>query len=544
MYWRQNWRQEPYDSCRDMFLPEGMLVSNNYDNPVHYIQNAIYRQFCYLGSTPMMNTNTGMVIEKFSEPLPLVRESWNEFTQHSLRGHFSYSVVPIVYAISVSAVIIWFLTIFVFTNYSIKPSMLLKASSLLSSVYILVVIVKSIVILHNQQRNAFLHGAKLLTELNTNKAINIIDVIIILLLQINQVQVIMRFFSRQSDKRLTFYVGVIASITSQTIWGVSIFHRFRSDDEAGDILPAFIYLVRIAMGLCYAAIITVFFATKYKFIIANKSIWLLTLLTVILIYSPVAFFITDVSNAFIYELSDIFSVVTYMICVVIPWEWCNKFNLLMKMKEKEGVLGRRFYEDEVYELDRFELFVEELVHDSDDDNGGEGQQTFISAETESRQASSSRPLLNQSVQPSPQKSGGDVAVTEANDESTKSAKVISALQKSKNIFLTFTDSIIAAGFAIPRSVSVSTQTIAARIRDGEIVPQLKEPVFNSRSISGVLESSSRVTAAAAAAAAAPVPQPSSSEDVSPLQHTTTRNRRNVYVYTRKEVVLDQDDYDE
>ena len=60
--------------------------------------------------------------------------------------------------------------------------------------------------------------------------------------------------------------------------------------------------------------------------------------------------------------------VNYVIGVVIPWEWCNKFNLIMKAKEKEGVLGRRFYEDELYELDRFELFVEEQMPE-DEDNG-------------------------------------------------------------------------------------------------------------------------------------------------------------------------------
>ncbi|RLV95207.1 pH-response regulator protein palH/RIM21 [Spathaspora sp. JA1] len=510
-----------------------MLVSNNYNNLVQYVQNAIYQQVCYLGKSPMMNTNTGMVIEKFSEPLPLIRQSWNDFTRNNLRGDFSYSVVPIVYAIAVSAVIIWFLTIFVFTNYTIKPSMLLRASSLLSSIYILITIIKSIIILHGQQRNAFLYGAQLLQELNSNKAINIVDVIIILLLQINQVQVIMRFFSRQSDKRLTFYVGVIASITSQTIWGVSIFHNFSPNNEAGDILPAFIYLVRIAMGLCYAAIITVFFVTKIQFIIANKSIWLLTLLTFLLIYSPVAFFIADVSNAFIYELSDIFSVVTYMICVVIPWEWCNKYNLLMKMKEKEGVLGRRFYEDEVYELDRFELFVEEMVHESDEDNGGGGQGERLISNDQNEVSEGS----NDRTQRGPsRKAGGEVVVTEVSNEISTTAKVLSALEKSKVAFLTFTDDIIATGFAIPRSVSVSTQSIAARIRDGELAPQFKEPIFTSGTTSEPFEGSSRT---AGSGTNINVPR----ADSVPVQNTT-RNRRNVYIYSRKEVVLDQDDYDE
>ncbi|KAK7678628.1 hypothetical protein QCA50_018351 [Cerrena zonata] len=44
--------------------------------------------------------------------------------------------------------------------------------------------------------------------------------------------------------------------------------------------------------------------------------------------------------------------------------------MIMKIKEKEGVLGRKFYEDEMYELDRFELFVEQDT-DNENSDGGE-----------------------------------------------------------------------------------------------------------------------------------------------------------------------------
>ncbi|CAI5759970.1 unnamed protein product [Candida verbasci] len=490
MYWRNTWWEgKIYPSCEDITLSEGMLVSHNYDAPVQYIQQAIYRQICYENSIPVLNTNVGLVIDKFSQPLPLVAESWVQFTRHSIRGTFNYSVVSIIYAISVSAVIIWFLTIFVLTNYTVKPTWLLKMSTLLSTVYIAVVVIKSIIILHIQQREGYLHGAKLLDEINSNKAVNIIDLIVVLLLQINQVQVIMRIFQRQKDKRLTFFVGLIASLTSQVIWGVSQFYFFDENNEAGDILPAFIYLVRIAMALCYAAIITVYFISKIKIIVANKKIWLLTLLTFILIYSPVAFFIADVSNAFVYELSEIFSVVNYVIGVVIPWEWCNKFNLIMKKREKEGVLGRRFYEDELYELDRFELFVKQdeenhSSNDDDDDNTSTPKETDLSN------------------------------------------KFLSTVERTKHAFLALTDTIIAAGFAIPRSVSVSTQSLKNK-RDEEFNNQETNQHLNkidNATMNQLVNTDSSTVA-------------TSENNVTSI-NTHSRNRRNVYVYARKEVVLE------
>ncbi|CCG24140.1 Rim21 protein [Candida orthopsilosis Co 90-125] len=518
MYWKNTWWEgKPYPSCEEIKLNEGMIISHNQNYPVQYISKAHYVQNCYRDSIPVLNTNVGLVIDKFTKPLPIVAESWANFTHHNTRGSFSYSVVSIVYAIAVSAVITWFLTIFVFTNYTIKPSWLLKLSTLLSSVYILVVVIKSIIILHSQQREGYLHGAKVLNEINENKAVNIIDLIVVLLLQINQVQIIMRLFQRQKDKRLTFYVGCAASLTSQVIWGISQFHYFDVNNEAGDILPAFIYLVRIAMALCYAAIITVYFISKIQIIIANRRIWLLTLLTLILIYSPVAFFIADVSNAFIYELSEIFSVVNYVIGVVIPWEWCNKFNLIMRAKEKEGVLGRRFYEDESYELDRFELFVEEQMpeeEDGDEDDPGSSNPNDVEATQDRRDLNSS----------------GTTSIHVSSDieakEFSAAKKVLHALQASKKAFLTLTDNIIAAGFAIPRSVSVSTHSFTGRSKDPHNVDLDEE--IDARVHSNVARGRSSVDRTAR----------EGPPEFNTASSTTSRNRRNVYVYAKKEVVVD------
>ncbi|KAL6451176.1 RIM21 pH-response regulator protein palH/RIM21 [Candida maltosa Xu316] len=529
MYWRTTWwAGKVYPSCKNIELPEGMLISKQSDKfPITLISKAIYKQICYQDSVPVLNTNVGFVVDKIASPLPIITESWREFTRDSLTGSFAYSVVSIIYAISVSAVIIWFLTIFVLTNYTIKPSWLLKASTLLSSVYICVVVIKSILILHGQQRDGYLHGAKLLNEINDYKAINIIDLIVVLLLQVNQVQIIMRIFPRQKDKRMTFFVGMIATLTSQIIWGISQFYSFGTDTESADILPAFIYLVRIAMALCYAAIITVYFISKIQVILANKKIWLLTFLTSILIYSPVAFFIADVSNAFVYELSEIFSVVNYVIGVVIPWEWCNKFNLIMKAKEKEGVLGRRFYEDEIYELDRFELFVEEQIPETDDGNGNRNSDSDDDGDNDDdddhgeTNMSESNRLIREMSSPG----------IEADTVPT-SQKIMHALTTTKKAFLTITDSIIAAGFAIPRSVSVSTQSLSAKSRNSQAIPHMKEvvPEINpemfiqhndNQQRDTQLETSSEQNMASSAAS-----------------NGNTSRRRNVYVYSRKEVVLD------
>lgn len=476
----------------------------------------------------MLNTNVGIIVNKFSNALPVVQASWVNFTRNDAKGSFAYSVVSIVYSISTLAVITWFLTLFVLTNYTIRPSLLLKLSTSLSSVFLLITVIKSIVVLHNQQRQGFLHGALLLDSINSSVYLNVIDLLVVILLQINQAQIIMRIFLRQNDKRLTFFVGVIASITSQVIWAVTKFHRFKDVDEARDILPAFIYLVRIAMSFCYAALISVFLLTKINYIIANRDIWLLSLLTMILIYSPVAFFIADVSNAWVYELSEIFSVVTYVICVVIPWEWCNKINVILRKKEKDGVLGRRFYEDELCELDKYELFVE-LDQDNDDDNDKKPDKNAPTNSTQAQVLTTSDSDVNTPILIDKQQN---------QKRSKKTTKLLASLEQATHVFLDLTDKIIATGLAIPRSVSVSTPSFTGNA--GNDSPQDIGERMNTREASS--------------------PQPTHTTDGPRVQHSNSSNnhlgieefnsgnenhnrRRDVFVYSRKEVIIDFSDDD-
>ncbi|MCH0628452.1 hypothetical protein JNB11_00460 [Kocuria palustris] len=461
MYWRYTWWEyQDYRLCSEIPLPQGLVVSAKGDF-LHFVDEALYTPACYKDKVPMLNVVMGYVMHQYSKALPVARELWTEFA-HTLRGRFANSVVAIIYLISVSAVLTLFLTIFVLTNYTIKPLMLLKLLSVLLLAYILAVVIRLITDLHQQQSVGYLKGLLVLDTLNKLVWLQILDLITVFLLQVNQVQVVMRIFQRQKERRMTLLIGVFCAVCSQVIWGIAKFATFPNNQEAADILPAFIYLVRIAMAVCYATIVLVFMLSKIHYIYHNLKIWVILGLTFVLIYSPVAFFVADVSNAFIYELSEVFSVVTYVICVVLPWEWCNKFNMIMKVKEKEGVLGRRFYEDEMAEIDRYEIFEDKLDDDS------------VLATGDHDALLGKRAKLRQKM------------------AGAEWERVQNAYQLLKQAVLKVTDGIIAAGFLIPRSVSVGTDDVTPR-----------DPV-----------------------------------------RTTTNPRHNVYVYDRREVVIDFSDGEE
>lgn len=548
MYWRSDeWQEDLYPACEQLSLPDGLLISQNTSFGSQFIRRSIFQQKCYRQSVPMLNTNNGLMLNKFADLLPIAEQTWHDFTGNSSKGSFAYSVVPVLYSISILAVITWFLNIFVITNYTIKPSILLRASTTLSSIYLLITVIMAIVELHKQQKQGFLHGAMLFDCINSSLALNIIDLIVVFLLQINQVQIIMRIFLRQKDKRLTFFVGIFASITSQVLWAISRFHSFSDDSEAGDILPAFQYLVRIAMGVCYAALVSVFVLMKINYIIANKKIWLITLLTVILIYGPVAFFIADVSNAWVYELSEIFSVVTYDICVVIPWEWCNKYNSIMKAKEKEGVLGRKFYEDELYELDRFELFVDE--EDEDDENNNNENDDESGNESDNEGGNENNEHNNRHILP---RSGENTykgyrpVHFDGNNEGFGS--IYETYRRTKETFLNITDHVIAKGLAIPRSASVFTGTPVSAHNDevfrmDNLNHRRADPMDTGLENQKDYRNTDRNNTIRFASNN-DIHRTNSSSNwrhSNNLNNSTAQNRRDVFVYSTREVIIDASD---
>lgn len=507
MLWTYKDTAEVYELCNPIYLAEGVLISHDFDQTVRYIRDGIYHQQCYLNQSPMLNSNVNLVMNRFSQTLPVVQASWQQFIKDSNGGTFIFSVIPVIFSVSILSVITWFLTIFVMTNYTIKPSPLLRINATASSIYMLMTVIKSIVVLHEQQKHGYLHGLSLLESLNHLVYLNVIDMVVSFFLQINQAQVVMRLFLRQSDKRTVFLVGLFVSVCSQTMWGIMKFHKFHSDNEMEKILPAFTYLTRIAMGISYAAIYTAFMLTKLKTLMLHRNIWALSLLTLVLIYAPVIFFIADVSSTWVYEMSEVFSVATYVVCVVLPWEWCNQYNVIRKQIEKEGVLGRKFYEDELYELDKFEIFVEESDADTQD---GSDNHTF-----------GSRSLLL-SIQTRDSHPG--TSVHGVQKELSKFGFLSQGLDVAKNTFVSITDKIIATGLAIPRSLSTGSSTDAPVVNNSEMRSngQKAQGQEEASSDSRQEELRNRVSRPANA-------------DSGPAR------ARNVFVYSTKDVVIDMDD---
>ncbi|ODV59322.1 Rim21p ASCRUDRAFT_37629, partial [Ascoidea rubescens DSM 1968] len=298
-----------------------------------------YKPFCYFSKPVYLSNNMN---ELFNNQLIDIQNDWNKYSRDPNDGLFFYSIFPTIYSITASTVVTIFLSIIVFTNFNSKPSFLLKVGTVLASINLTLLLIVSIIFLEKNHEALNSNSGDLFIDfLSSYKPFNIIDFLAILILQFVQVQIIMRIFSRQKEKRFTFFMGGILSIISQVIWAVSTY----SSSHVFALLPAFVYLLRISLSVIFSVLIGIYCFMKRK-IIFQKKLILITTLTFLTINLEFAFFIADVSNLWVSELSEIFNTCCYVISTVLVWEWINRVHHMEKIKEKSGILGRPFYEEE------------------------------------------------------------------------------------------------------------------------------------------------------------------------------------------------------
>jgi hypothetical protein len=379
--------------------------------------------------------------------LPVMQANWEAFLLTETGG-FKYSVYPLFYSLTVSTVICIFLAIIVFTNHTQRPSWLLRISSFLGTVNLVILLGRAIAELGTQHDLGFASGEKLLDELQKDYTFSIIDFIFVLLAQFAQVQLIMRLFNRVKEKRVGFVLGGTLSISAQVMWGVSTFSTFDEEGESDiTILPAFTYLLRIALAMMYCGLIIIYGIGKRRYIF-HRDLILLTILTFITINFQFGFFVADIADVWVSELSEVFNTTIYLSVTVIPWEWINRVHTIERHQQTEGILGRPVYEDEYDAMARYEI----ITHD-DNENGHQDEGEV----------------------PTPPGSRGQTPLQFASHKLGQKLK--NSLVQTSNALLYFTDQVIAYGLAVPRSVSANSSTKVEESRKKKQLNPVRREVF-------------------------------------------------------------------
>lgn len=336
--WRYDRVAPDYDSCRmlNATVP-GILI----------LQEPPVVEFLASGFQYEPGCSNGFPIYAAMRQLPYpmfpqVAEDWQLYISHGY-GLFHEGIYPVMFVVAACFALTLFLLILVFANYTRNSLVLLRAALMLATAYLVAFFVTFLVKLSAQGNRGYTSLSELVLFLRYLTAFLVVDLVVVLLLQICQVQVVMRLFNRQKDKRTAFYVGTLLLVGNQVIWAVATFDN--SSVVTSLVLPAFIYLLRIAIAILYLGLVCIFIFLR-RDIVCQRLIALLTLVTFLVVNSSVVLFVFDVASVWVLDLSEVFNVACYVAAVVIPWEWVNLVELLQLVREKNNVLGREIYEEE------------------------------------------------------------------------------------------------------------------------------------------------------------------------------------------------------
>ncbi|ODQ77083.1 hypothetical protein BABINDRAFT_163818 [Babjeviella inositovora NRRL Y-12698] len=443
--WRNSEDLTHYASCDILDLPAGILISQDPYILTSFPEGtAKYQPRCYNG-IPLLPAMRKLPYKTF----PIITADWANYTSTD-GGRFGYSIYPIIFSISTCTTLTVFLTVMVFTNYTRNPSMLLKSALLGASCYVLMCFIIAIRKLNEQHNLGYLSSDMLVDFYSSNIALSVIDLISVVLLQISQVQIVMRLFNRQKDKRIAFFAGVTLSLCSQVIWAVSQFGD--GSETTLVILPAFIYLLRIAMSILYLGLVMVYIFLKRQFVF-QKSLALLTVVVFIVVNLSIVLFVSDMANFWVSSLSEIFNVACYVASIVIPWEWINLINSLEKVKEKDGILGREIYEEE--------MVADEMSHNYNESIETAKERKNISAGSVTASSNTTDVSIGVGRLSDLQANPGvpEKVHTRFRIDSVYqiSNRVVDTLRNATDKVLHVTDQVIAHGFSVPRADSANSQ---------------------------------------------------------------------------------------
>lgn len=359
--------------CKPFELNDGVVVTADGVYQVIQSENLtyIYEFLCEHGY-PVLSSLNGVLTESTIERVPLFKNSWNDLLTTSPKL-FEYSIYPYLDVMVSSMVIVVFLTALLFTKHyltSYKPTWLMRVSCLVASAQLIALNIYSLTEIAKNTRRGDASVSVLTETIGTSKAFNAVYAICYLLQRLTQVDIVKYMYPRRRERRTVSILGTSFVIVATAMWcgtafdggydiltslygtnGVAsdyVTNWISSESDAQVILSVLVYLLDISLCVVYSSLVYVYSFSKRRFVFTKRNI-LLTLLMVVAINSPIAFFIGDILSNWFSPHSYVFTLVTEVISNVTTLEWLNRLKQSEKHDQRGNVLGRQVYVDDYYE---------------------------------------------------------------------------------------------------------------------------------------------------------------------------------------------------
>lgn len=342
---------EPYGSCMEMNLGNGILISKDIPNPVLYADDIRFQNYCYKDNPIYMAVKYVGIPASY---LPMAVKDWRRYisVKYTVGRDFTSGIYPLLVSHAANFVLTLFLTILAFLIIQPRPYLLVstifKTGCLLCTINVIIVLSRVFILLRDQHVHlGATISSQVMDSLAHNVTIILLHLISLLMLRLCQVFIVMRTFERNKEKRIILFCGVILTIVTSGLWATPrlafIIHHGQLD---WDILPVFVYLFRIAIEILYTCFIFSFALRQSKFWLKNLQMMFLTLLTILSVLLLPGFFIADVSNLWISQLGEIFTDACYISSTFLPWEWLERLSNLQRAERAQSILGRPIYDNE------------------------------------------------------------------------------------------------------------------------------------------------------------------------------------------------------
>lgn len=373
--WRSNTNGNEfvYPSCNMLHLGSGLLIGHSLPAKAMFVDDIYFQSYCLNGNPTYM---TGTLHRIPGTYLDSVMDDWAQYLSRTdpNTGSFQHSIMPMIISFTANFVITFALTILAFLNVSDKPyiyaSRLLKLGATIASINIAVSLAKLMKMLNDEYTNlGIIEKYFMISLFRINTLFVTLDFLSIFILQCCQTFILMRIFERNQEKRIIFFVGISLAIISNILWILPRYHQIiyglTEEDENNnwELLPPFVYMFKIVIAASYASLIINFIIRRRKFCYKNLQLTILTFLTIISVLLLPAFFIADVTNYLISEITELFNTTCYVGSTFIVWEWLERLSVIQKREQAQSILGRAIYEDEQqnYTFARYALKVQDAL---------------------------------------------------------------------------------------------------------------------------------------------------------------------------------------
>ncbi|KAF1355910.1 PalH-domain-containing protein [Lizonia empirigonia] len=354
----------PYH-CPSYKLPQYGVIEISPSNTITLSSNAVFRPQCTSASQGADGDDTSQVL-----------------SVSDMLDPFHASITPQAYATGAATVIAWMLVImliitprtFFVGNASGRSGLmgrrgmisgasgggsvigvgsrpwLQKVAALTVAISLTLATADTFRIAGRQYAEGFIDAMELRDQVVSGMEIKVSRIISDVFLWLAQVQTLIRLFPRHKEKVIIKWVGFALILLDITFSSLNSFGPYDNNARPAHFdtaIPALSYLFQLSLSMLYAAWVLYYAITKRRYAFYHSMMWnmsVVALLSIIAIFTPVVFFITDIANYTIAGWGDYFRWVGAAAASVIVWEWVERIEALEREERKDGILGREVYD--------------------------------------------------------------------------------------------------------------------------------------------------------------------------------------------------------